>query len=259
MSESARGRTAALVVVVVVLGSVALAGGVYWVVHASGPDLEDDLGSGNVDRMRSALLTVDAESFKGQEARERRRLTVETMKQMPVKDLMELWQGEDLTEEERELLGNNMRTIWMEHMNERAEEYFAASDEEKVAILDRQIDEFTEFGNRMREYRESQQDEEEEEDEEERERRREEMRRRWRSPSKEERKERMVETNPDQQAKMIYMFTKMRERAQERGIDMGWGRGGDDSRQGGRRDDNSRRDRDRDNGRDRDGGASRGD
>lgn len=258
MSESSRGRTGVLVVAVV-LGSVAMAGGVYWAVHDSGPDLEDDLGSGNVDRMRSALLAVDTETFKGEQARERRRLTVETMRQMPVKDLMALWQGEDLTEEERELLGNNMRTIWMEHMNEMADEYFAASDEDKVAILDRRIDEFTEFGNRMREYRESRQEEEEEEDEEERERRREEMRRRWRSPSKEERKERMVETNPDQQAKMFYMFTKMRERAQERGIDMGWGRGGGDSGQGGRRDGDSRRDRDRENGRDRDGGDRRGD
>jgi pyruvate/2-oxoglutarate dehydrogenase complex dihydrolipoamide acyltransferase (E2) component len=250
MSEAARSRTAA-VVLVALLGSGVLAGGIYWTSYTSGPDLADDLGSGDVGRMRSALLAADSETFEGEEGRERRRLTVETMRQMPVEDLMALWRSKDLTDEERELLGRNMRTIWMEHMNEMANEYLTATqDEEKVAILDRRIDEFMEFRNRMREYRESQ--EGDPEDEEASEQRREEMRRRWQSPTKEERRERAAQTNPDQQAKMIFMFRKMRERAQERGIDFGWGsgrgsgrgRGGDrgrDTQRGGDRNDDDRR------------------
>ncbi len=249
MSEPARSKTAA-VVLVAVLGTGVLAGGIYWTSYTSGPDLTEDLGSGNVDRMRSALLAADTETFEGEEGRERRRLTMESMRQMPIEDLMALWRGKDLTDEERELLGRNMRTVWMEHMNEMANEYLTATqDEEKVAILDRRIDEFKEFQSRMREYRESQEDDPE--DEEASEQRREERRRRWQSPTKEERRERAAQSNPDQQAKMIFMFRKMSERAKERGIDFGWGSG---RGRGGDRGRDTQRGRDRDRDDDRRGG-----
>ncbi|HUU83450.1 MAG TPA: hypothetical protein VM243_08105 [Phycisphaerae bacterium] len=239
-----RRRKPALTLLAVVLGSAALAGAVYWSVHSGGPALEDDLASGDADRMRAALLSASAEEFEGEEARERRRLTIEAMKQMPIEDLFDLWRGNELSNEERELLGRNMRSLWMEHMNDLADDYFTASPEEKVAILDRQIDDWKSFMDRMQKYREEHRDDPEDEQQ------REEERRRWRNPSKEDRKEQMTQTDPDQQAKMFYMFRKMGERAEERGVDFGWsrGRGGENREQTGGRQRDSGRDRDRDRG-----------
>ena len=208
------------------------------------------IAGGTPEQMRTSLGCC----IVGVPVRERRRLTMESMRQMPVGDLMALWRSKDLTDEDRELLGRNMRTVWMEHMNEMANEYLTATEEEeKVAILDRRIDEFMEFRDRMREYRESQEDDPE--DEEASEERREERRRRWQSPTKEERRERAAETNPDQQAKMIFMFRKMSERAKERGIDFGWGSGRGSGRgSGGDRGRDTQRGGDRDRDNDRRGG-----
>ena len=237
MSEAGRSRVGALVVVAV-LGSAALAGGVYWVVRDSGPALDEELTSGDVDRMRAALLTADTDALKGEEAAERRRLTIEAMKEMPIEDLFALWRNGDLSDEDRELLGKNMRTLWMEHMSDKADEYFAASDDQKEALLDQQIDEWTEFGERMREYREAHKDDPEDQAQ------REKEKERWSKPSKEDRREKTAQTDPDRQAKMFYMFRKMKARAEERGIDFGMGRGGGGKKGGSKT-------RDRDSGRDR--------
>jgi hypothetical protein len=227
-------------------GVVVVAGGVIWVGRAGGPDLEGELTSGDVNRMRAALVSADPEELKGEDARERRRLTIETMRSMPIEDLFKLWRGDDLSDEERELLGKNMRTLWMNYMGEMADEYFSAAPEEKEQLLDRRIDEFVDFRDRMRDYYEAHKDDPEFQE------RRERERERWRNPSKEDRKEHMLETSPDQQAKMFYMFRQMSERAAERGIDFGFGgRGGGGHGGAGRRERNPGRDRDRTSDRDR--------
>jgi hypothetical protein len=57
--------------------------------------------------------------------------------------MRETMQREDLTDEQRQKVRENMREVGREMMEERVNEYFAAAtEEEKKAILDRQIDEF---------------------------------------------------------------------------------------------------------------------
>ena len=198
-----------------VLGVAVVAGGAYWVL-GSGPDLQEDLASGDVEKMRAALMTADNAMLDGKQGSETRNLTIEAMKKMSMDDLMELWQGDDLTDEQREALGENLRTIWENHIGDVAEEYFAAAPEEKERILDKQIDEWKEFMDRMRAYHEANKDDPEYQ------KRQEERMQRWRKPTKEDRKERQESVNPDRQMKMFYMFGQMQKRAQERGMNM-WG------------------------------------
>ena len=132
-------------------------GGAYWVL-SSGPDLQKDLASGDVEKMRAALMTADNAMLDGKQGSETRNLTIEAMKKMSMDDLMELWQGDDLTDDQREALGENLRTIWENHIGDVAEEYFVAAPEEKERILDKQIDEWKEFMDRMRAYHEANKD-----------------------------------------------------------------------------------------------------
>lgn len=223
----------------------ATAAGAGWVIFNGQSSLEDDLASGDVDKMRVALTTADPDLLGSKDARATRDLTIEAMKKMPIEDLMALWQGDDLTDEQRDALAKNLRAIWMNHIGELAEEYFLAAPDEKERMLDKQIDEWTVFMDRMREYREARKDDPEAQEQ------REEQRRRWRNPSKEDKKDRMANMNPDRQMKMFHMFTKMRERAKERGLDMGWGpRGGRDRGQSEKDGRDRNRDRDRDRGQD---------
>jgi hypothetical protein len=249
MSDTPKKRTW-LWALLAVLG-VAVAATAAYLVANSGPSrVQKDLASGDVEKMRSALLAADTEMLESREGRETGNLTIEAMKKMSVEDLMKLWEGDDLTDEQREALGENMRAIWMNYMSETAEKYFVASKEEKVKILDQQLDEWKSFMDRMRAYREAHENDPEYQ------KRQQERRDRWRNSTREERKEQTVNMNTDQQTKMFYMFQQMRKRAQERGMDLGWGgrRGGDDSE---RSDDRQRRrerqpDRDRNADRDRD-------
>ncbi|MHC4066876.1 MAG: hypothetical protein ACYSUI_20560 [Planctomycetota bacterium] len=248
MSEAPKGRAYLLWGLLAVGGTAVVASGIYWKVYAGQPDLREELASGDAERMRSALLQADTEMLRGKEGRETRDLTIEAMRKMSMEELMALWRNDSLSEDERRRMMENMRAVWMTHMADMAEEYFAASEDEKVAILDKQIDQWQAFMERMREYREAHQDDPEYQQ------RREQERERWRQRqrSPEERKQQMADQDPDQQAKMFYLFGKMRQRAQERGMDMGWGmgrgrggrsRGGDD--QGGESDDRPPRERHR--------------
>jgi hypothetical protein len=205
-----------------VLALALMSAATYLVVNSGESGVQEDLASGNVERMKAALLTADTEMLESKEASETRNLTVEAMKKMPMEDLMKLWEGDDLTDEQREALGENMRAIWMNYMVEMADKYFAASSEEKEKILDRQLDDWKAFMDKMRAYREAHEDDPEYQ------KRQEEQRARWRNSTREDRKERAMNMNPDQQTKMFYMFQQMRKRAEQRGMDMGWGRRGED-------------------------------
>lgn len=142
--------------------------------------------------------------------------------------MRETFEREDLSDAQRQALRSNMRQVFRDMMNERVDEYFTASEEDKVAVLDRHIDEFMERMERFRQMRE-QQRQDSEEDAEARERRREEGRRRWGGGTTEQRKARSESRNADEMARHMVYMTAMRSRMAERGINMprfGPGRGG---------------------------------
>ena len=208
-------------VVVVAVGAVAC--GALWAVYG-GAGLRGDLTSGDADRMRAALAEADSEALKDEAGRETSRLTVEAMKNMSIEEMMGMWQDEGLTDEQRARMGANMQIVFMNYMGQVAEEFYNAPPDKKDEILDRQIDEWMEFRDRMEEYREAHRVDPEYQA------RRERERERWRNPSREDRKNQMVNQDPDRQMKMWNMFGQMRRRAQERGLDFGWGRRGDRDR-----------------------------
>lgn len=133
--------------------------------------------------------------------------------------MRETMQRDDLTEEQRQKVRDNMRQVGREMMEERVEEYFAAAtQEDKNAVLDRQIDEFM----KMREEWEKRRAEREKSGE----REGEQERPNWMAQqSQEDRKARSESRSPDQMARMMAYFTAMQVRAAERGIKMP-GRGG---------------------------------
>lgn len=159
----------------------------------------------------SGSASVDAEQS---------RLSVEALKKSDPADFMRLMRSEDLTDEEREELRRNARQARMERMREAMNEYFTAPEDEKVAILDRQIDEWADMRKRMRERMEEDPPSEEE---------RQQWRERMRSgmfPSFEERKERLETAQSEARSRMMAYFAAARSRAQERGLEMSGGRGG---------------------------------
>jgi hypothetical protein len=133
--------------------------------------------------------------------------------------MRETMERDDLTEEQRQKARDNMRQVGREMMEQRVDEYFsAATQEEKNAILDRQLDEFM----AMREEWEKRRAEREKNGE----REGEQERQNWMAQqSQEERKARSESRSPDQMARMMAYFTAMQVRAGERGIKMP-GRGG---------------------------------
>ncbi len=139
--------------------------------------------------------------------------------------LREAMDREDLTEEQKRQIGTNMREVWRSMMRERVDEYYAATDEEKLAVLDRQIDQIEKF----REGMESRQTERKKEGEQGREEREQLWRQTMRSQSKEDRKERSESRNPDEMARTMSYLGTMWARMAERGIkppEGGPGRGG---------------------------------
>lgn len=129
---------------------------------------------------------------------------------------------EDLTEEQRRQAFQNMREVWESSMNERVDEYFTASEEDKVVVLDKHIDEMEAFRKAMEERRA------------EWERRRQEGEGREGGPrggfmgsqSREERKDRSESRNADQTAQRMAYFMALGNRMSQRGISMPFGRGG---------------------------------
>ena len=128
--------------------------------------------------------------------------------------IRETMEREDLTDEQRRQIRENMRKVWEDTMQERVDEYYgASSDEERRQILDRQIDEFEQ---RRKEWQA---------------RRAEEEKKNGKdgaqggpfaggpgAQSREERKERAESRNPDQMARQMAYFSAMRQRMSERGI-----------------------------------------
>ncbi|MEE8170354.1 MAG: hypothetical protein V3T70_07385, partial [Phycisphaerae bacterium] len=138
--------------------------------------------------------------------------------------------SDELTDEQKRIVVDNMREAREESMNERVDEYFSASEADKPAILDRQIDEFQkrreEWERRRREREASEKDGDADEEND-----RDQFRRFFGSQTQEERKSRSEGRNPDYRARRMSYFRDMRERMQQRGIEMprwggGRGRGG---------------------------------
>ena len=146
----------------------------------------------------------------------------------------EAFQRQDLTEQQRRQLGSNVRQVMGARMNQRLDEYFTADKAQRRVILDRQIDEM-----RQR-IRERQQNEGQ-------------NRgdgggrgmgmgmgmglgrggdgnprgpdggphnRRDGQPTREQRKQRSEARDPDSRARRMAYFTALRQRAEERGIEM---------------------------------------
>jgi pyruvate/2-oxoglutarate dehydrogenase complex dihydrolipoamide acyltransferase (E2) component len=146
----------------------------------------------------------------------------------------------DMSDEEQRKLRDGMRAMFEEQMDERVNEYENAPEDQKLAVLDKHIDEMVE---RRAEWEKRRAEREAE---------------RAQGgdsqptggsqpgsgdaarggpqgrgpggprqpPTIEERKRRMEGSNPDSQVRRMRYFRAVRERAQERGIDMGRGPGG---------------------------------
>ena len=150
--------------------------------------------------------------------------SVAALKESDPADMMKKMRSDDLTDEERDELRQNVRQVWRDRMDEAMNEYFTAPEDEKVAILDRQIDSWMAMRKRMEEEREADPPTEEEEQ-----RWRERMRSRM-FPDYAERKERYESGQSEDRSRMMTYFMAARQRAEARGLDMGgrrWGgRGG---------------------------------
>ncbi len=135
---------------------------------------------------------------------------------------------EDLTEEQRRELRHNMREVMQSRMAERVDEYFGAAEEDRLAILDRHIDEWE---KRRAEWEQNRRDRDRDRNDREdgKEGRRDDRRGRFASQSKQERKERSESRSADERGRRMAYVNAMRTRMQERGIEMrgpGGGRGG---------------------------------
>lgn len=130
---------------------------------------------------------------------------------------------DDLTDEQRRQIAENMRTVWEGEINKRVDEYFAASEEEKTAVLDRQLDEWRE---RMKEWEQRRKEEEKKDGEKERADQRQRFAGMFGQQSREQRKDRSETRDPDRTGRQMAYFMAMRTRAAERGINMPMGGGG---------------------------------
>ncbi|MEK6677618.1 MAG: hypothetical protein AABZ47_18445 [Planctomycetota bacterium] len=133
--------------------------------------------------------------------------------------MRDLRDREDLTDEQRQKLRDNMREVFQSRMKENVDEYFAATPEQQNDVLDKQLDAFQEQMNRWEEQRKQFEKDRKPGDEE-----------RWRGnpgdQTQQERKTRSESRNPDQMARMMTYFAAMQKRANERGIKLPqWGPG----------------------------------
>lgn len=140
----------------------------------------------------------------------------------------------DLTDEQRQELRRNMRTVFTSMMTGRLDEYFAAAPDEQDEVLDRHIDEMQERMKKWREQRESAEADRQKEGDGDRENWRERMRERRANETSEQRKTRSESRDPDQMARRMAYFQAVRSRMSERGIESSWGRGGRGRGGGGR-------------------------
>ena len=129
---------------------------------------------------------------------------------------------DDLTDEQRRQIAENMRAVWEAEMQKRVDEYYAASEEEKTAVLDRQLDEFRE---RMKEWEKRREEEQKKDGEKDRAQQDQRFAGMFGQQSREERKQRSETRDPDRTGRQMAYFAAMRQRATERGIKMPFGPG----------------------------------
>jgi len=196
---------------VVVSGGVLVAGAAVWGVVGAG-----SAGAGGV--VVPTNLTVDALKQRSQE---------------PGRAFGEVRQalgGDELTDEQKRQVAENIRTVRRATMRERMDEYYNADPDEKEAILDKHLDEMQERFKRFRGRGQgggagSGMSEEQ----------RKELRQLFRPQSKQDRKSRSESRSADDTARAMVYFTAMRSRATQRGIQMPRGPGGGRSGAAGRR------------------------
>jgi len=140
--------------------------------------------------------------------------------------IMSTFDRDDLTAEQRRAVRRSAREVFMSQIDKRVDEYFAASEDEKLAVLDRQIDEWQARSAKMQEMwaerrrqREARRKENGDDSPQDR-------RGRFGGQNREERKARSENRDPDKGARRMAYFQAARSRASERGIQMPGGRGG---------------------------------
>ncbi len=124
----------------------------------------------------------------------------------------ETMQRTDLTDAQREEVMHRMREVWQKRLDSRIDEYVAATDDQKQAILDRRIDEMQ---NEMQE-REAQHERMERPQGPPQGRHRPD----FASMTPQQRKSRAESRDPDRMARNMAYFAALRARAQERGIQL---------------------------------------
>jgi hypothetical protein len=236
---------------------VILAAGGYFAWGAIfGSQFDRDLSSGDPNRIIPALADADHDQFASADNKEARKEARDALENQRGA-IWERMRDQNLTDEERERLHENMRTLMMEGMEERIDEYENAPEDQKEAVLDKQIDEWVARREEWRKRREARGDDEHgpgdrpgggpgdrpgggsgdragrgegapgdqaaagQGDQG--------RRGPWGNrprPTVQDRKRRLEGGNPDQRARMRQYFNKVRERAAERGINFGFGPGG---------------------------------
>ena len=146
--------------------------------------------------------------------------------------IRETMESEGLTDEQRRQAGRNMGQVWRGMMDERVDEYLNAPEDQRVAVLDRQIDEFQERMKEWQKERETRRREREARGDQGENDRRERGWGRGRSTTRAQRKQRSESRDPDRMGRRIAHRTAMRERMQQRGIEMPFGPGRRGSRGG---------------------------
>ncbi len=241
----------AVVVVLVACGAYAVRG--MW----SGPRIDPNDVIGSISRIDNEQFAENADL----QAKAR-----EALHNQPRHEMFQRFHDQNLSDEDRERLRENMRTLMTEEMDARVEEYEKAPEDQKKAILDQHIDEMVARREQWQRERAQRGDRGGPNGEERRtgpdgaggpggpgdrgvrgdqpgggegnraaaggngNNQRGFNRRR---PSIEQRKTRMEGSSPDRSARMRQYFNKLHQRAQERGVNLGWGgRGG--GRRGGR-------------------------
>jgi len=204
--------------VVLVTGAAALGGGAYLLFGHSAD--ERALASGDANRVMSALANMDNEALTTEQNERLRSEALSTLRSTPLEQVFDQLRTAKLSDEERDRLEANLRELMMEDMQRKVNDYFEAPEAEQEAVMDAHIDEMQKFMADMRAYHEKHKDDPDYQAE------RDQRRQRMGTPSLQERKQRMEGTNPDQMVRMFRYWTKMRERAQQRGIEMGPGQRG---------------------------------
>jgi hypothetical protein len=153
--------------------------------------------------------------------------------------MRDTFEREDLSDEQRQQARRNMREVFRSMMGERVGEYLDAPPDDKVAVLDRHIDEWTKRMDDWRKQRERRRAEREQQGQDGDSAEEQQRREHWRRGmgSTEQRKARSESRSPDETARRMVYFSAMRQRMQERGIEspMGRGRGGGGQGRGGSR------------------------